>query len=65
MTTPAGVVPMLRVSSRLTRTVGAVVTVARRHAYVQECVGTVAQVFSQDFDGSAEPTDAAEIWRVR
>lgn len=65
VTTPAGVRSVLRVRSRLTRTAGAVVTFATRHSYVEECVGTVAQVFGADFDASDEPSRAVEVWRVR
>lgn len=62
--TPAGVRSVLRVNTELARTVGVVTTRSRRHAYVEECVGTVAQVFGADGDTSAEPTMAAELWRV-
>lgn len=62
--TPAGVRSVLRVNTELTRTVGVVVTRSRRHAYVEECVGTVAQVFGVDGDTSAEPAMASELWRV-
>jgi hypothetical protein len=63
--TPAGVREVLRVNTRITRTVGALVTVLRRHAYVEECAGTVAQLFGRDNDTDEEPSEAAELWRVR
>lgn len=63
--TPAGTRDVLRVNTRITRTVGALVTVTRRHAYVAECEGTVAQLFGRDNDTDAEPSVAAELWRVR
>lgn len=60
--TPDGVRDVIRVNTRITRTVGALPTEYRRHSYVEPCVGTIAQVFA---DGSgAEPTTATEIWRV-
>lgn len=60
--TPAGVRSVLRVNTRITRTVGALVTELRRHAYVEPCVGAVAQVFADG--GDAEPARATELWRV-
>ena len=63
--TPAGTHEVLRVNTRITRTVGALVTITRRHAYVAECLGTVAQLFGRDNDTDAEPSVAGELWRVR
>ncbi|MCA9608763.1 MAG: hypothetical protein KC619_24335 [Myxococcales bacterium] len=60
--TPDGVRDVLRVNTRITRTVGVVPTEYRRHSYVEPCVGTVAQVFANG--SAAEPTTATEIWRV-
>ncbi len=60
--TPAGVRSVLRVNTRITRTVGALVTELRRHAYVEPCVGAVAQVFADGSD--VEPARATELWRV-
>ncbi len=63
--TPAGVRQVLRVSTLITRTVGISVTAHRRLSFLQECAGNIAQVSSVDGDGSAEPTYAAELWRIR
>lgn len=61
--TPAGVrSDVLRVNTRITRTVGALPTELRRHSYVEPCIGTIAQVFGDGAD--AEPTRATELWRV-
>jgi len=60
--TPAGVRPVLRVNTRITRTVGVLITDTRRHSYVEPCVGTIAQVFGVGTD--EEPSFASEIWRV-
>jgi len=60
--TPAGVRDVWRVNTRITRTVGLAVTELRRHAYVEPCVGSVAQIFA---NGSAdEPSSASEVWRL-
>ena len=60
--TPAGVRDVWRVNTRITRTVGVSVTELRRHAYVEPCVGSVAQIFATG--SAAEPTSASEIWRM-
>lgn len=62
--TPGGVREVLRVNTRITRTVGVLVTVSPRLSFVEECVGTVAQVSGVDGDVSSEPTFASELWRV-
>lgn len=62
--TPAGVRPVLRVSTLITRTVGLTVTPYRRIAFVEECVGTVGQVSGAAGVSSAELTFASELWRV-
>lgn len=63
--TPAGVRPVVRVSTLITRTVGVSVTFHRRLGFVQECAGTVAQVFGVDGSAAEEPSFASELWRVR
>jgi hypothetical protein len=62
--TPAGVRDVVRVSTLITRTVGVSVTPYRRLAFVEECVGTVGQVFGSAGVSSAEPSFASELWRV-
>lgn len=62
--TPAGVRDVLRVNTLLTRTVGGIPTATRRHSFVEECAGTIGQVFAVDGDGADEPTMASELWRI-
>jgi hypothetical protein len=62
--TPAGVRDVLRVNTRITRTAAGTITLHRRIAFVEPCVGTVGQVFGAPGDGTAEPTFASELWRV-
>ncbi|MGE0785954.1 MAG: hypothetical protein AB7S26_09720 [Sandaracinaceae bacterium] len=62
--TPAGVRDVLRLSSRITRTVGFTPVEVRRLSYVEPCVGTVVQVFGVDGDSTIEPTMPSELWRI-
>ncbi|MBX3268676.1 MAG: hypothetical protein KF729_00350 [Sandaracinaceae bacterium] len=62
LATPAGVRDVWRVDTRITRTVGALVTELRRHSYVEPCAGTVAQVFATGV--ASEPTRVDELWRI-
>lgn len=62
--TPYGEFPVARVAVDLTRQVGAVITTRRSFAFVAECYATVANVVSQDYEGGAEFTDAAEVRRL-
>lgn len=62
--TPLGTFDVLRVKTKLTRTIGVVTTVIRTFAFVTECYSTVALVTSQDNETNEEFTSAKEIRRI-
>ncbi|MBS2014112.1 MAG: hypothetical protein JST00_14575 [Deltaproteobacteria bacterium] len=62
--TPLGTFDVLRVKTKLTRTVGVLTTVVRTFAFVTECYSTVALVTSQDDETNEEFTSAKEIRRI-
>jgi hypothetical protein len=62
--TPLGKFHVLRVATRMTRTIGLYVTRVRTFAFVTECYGNVASVISKDNETDAEFTHAAEIRRI-
>jgi len=61
--TPFGNFPVLRVHTRLERTIGLLQTVLQSHFFVAECYGTVAAVRSHDGETQADFTAAAEVRR--
>ena len=63
--TPYGEFPVLRVSTAMTRVVGAAVISHRSFSFAAECYGTVATVRSQDHETEAEFSEAAEVRRLR
>jgi hypothetical protein len=64
MKTPYGTFRVQRVSSVLTRTVGALPTVTRTFVFIAECFGPVATIVSQSNETTAEFTSAAEVRRL-
>lgn len=62
--TPYGTFDVVRVRVETTRTVGVVVTKTTSFLFESECFGTVASVFGNDNDTSAELTSAAEVDRI-
>lgn len=64
MKTPYGTFKVQRVSSVLTRTVGALPTVTRTFVFIAECFGPVATIVSQSNETTAEFTSAAEVRRL-
>ncbi len=64
LVTPLGTFEVLRVRVEMTRTYGAIITTSRTYAFVTECYGTVANVFSKDNESNVEFTRAAEIRRI-
>lgn len=61
--TPFGVFPVIRLHTRLERTVGFLTTVVHSHFFVAECYGTVASVRSADNETKVDFADAAEVRR--
>ncbi len=61
--TPFGNFPVLRVNTRLVRTVGLLKTDVRSHFFVAECYGTVATIRSEEGTKTPEFKTAAEIRR--
>jgi hypothetical protein len=55
---------VVRVTTKLTRTVGLQTTIKQSHAFVTECFGTVATITSKDNPASKEFTSAAEVRRL-
>lgn len=65
LTTPFGQFDrVVRVTTKLTRTVGIQTTVKQSHAFVTECFGTVATIVSKDNPAGKEFTAAAEVRRL-
>lgn len=62
--TPYAPFPILRVATRLVRTIGWSVTSLRSHVFVAECFGTVAVVTSQSNESDPSFSDAAEVRRL-
>lgn len=62
--TPYGELPVLRVRTVLTRTVGFQVTTIRTFSFVSECFGTVATITSTDNEDQAEFTEASSVRRL-
>jgi hypothetical protein len=62
--TPYGTFDVLRISTTLTRTVGALVTVTRSFAFAADCFGPVATATSQLDVTSTEFTSESELRRL-
>lgn len=62
--TPFADFDVIRVKTRLTRTVGVVVNTTRSQAFVSECFGTVATLRSQLNEAGSEYTSQAEVRRL-
>ena len=61
---PFGTFDVTRVRGELTRTVGVVVTTSRSFLFSSECFGTVASVFSNDYETEIEFSAAREVRRL-
>ncbi len=61
---PFGTFDVIRVRVELTRTVGVVITTSRSFLFTSECFGTVASVFSNDYETEIEFDSAREIRRL-
>ncbi len=64
MKTPYAEFQVLRVNTKLTRSVGGVQLVLRTYAFVAECAGPVATLLSQNNEAAVEFTTAAEVQRL-
>jgi len=62
--TPFADFDVIRIKTRLTRTVGVAVNVTRSQAFVSECFGTIATLRSKLNETGSEFTDQAEVRRL-
>jgi hypothetical protein len=62
--TPLGSFGVVRVNTKLTKTLGVIATVTRSHAFVTKCFGTIATVRSRDNETDVEFAQASEISRI-